>query len=100
MRILLVEDDETLNHSLAFQLEAEGFLVDTCRDGEEALYYMEEHIHDLVLLDRMLPLLSGTQVLERMRAQGDQTPVILIIRSPGWIWARMTIWSNRLLSRS
>ncbi len=78
MRILLVEDDETLNHSLAFQLEAEGFLVDTCRDGEEALYYMEEHIHDLVLLDRMLPLLSGTQVLERMRAQGDQTPVILI----------------------
>lgn len=78
MRILLVEDDEKLNHSLAFQLEAEGFLVDACRDGEEALYYMEEQIHDLVLLDRMLPGLAGTEVLNRMRRDGNQTPVILI----------------------
>ena len=78
MRILLVEDDETLNHSLAFQLEAEGFLVDTCRDGEEALYYMEEHIHDLVLLDRMLPLLDGTELLAQMRQKNNNTPVILI----------------------
>ena len=36
MRILLVEDDEKLNQSLAFQLEAEGFHIDSCRDGEEA----------------------------------------------------------------
>lgn len=78
MRILLVEDDEKLNHSLAFQLSKEDFLVDACRDGEEALYYMEEQIHDLVLLDRMLPRLSGTEVLDRMRKSGNQTPVILI----------------------
>lgn len=78
MRILLVEDDEKLNQSLAFQLEAEGFMTDSCRDGEEALYYIEEHIHDLILLDRMLPGLSGTQVLQRMREDGNQTPVILI----------------------
>ena len=55
MRILLVEDDEKLNQSLAFQLKDEGFLTDSCRDGEEALYYIGEHIHDLILLDRMLP---------------------------------------------
>lgn len=78
MRILLVEDDEKLNQSLAFRLEAEGFMTDSCRDGEEALYYIEEHIHDLILLDRMLPGLSGTQVLQRMREDGNQTPVILI----------------------
>lgn len=78
MRILLVEDDEKLNQSLAFQLEAEGFMTDSCRDGEEALYYIGEHIHDLILLDRMLPGLSGTQVLKRMREDGNQTPVILI----------------------
>lgn len=78
MRILLVEDDEKLNQSLAFQLEAEGFMTDSCRDGEEALYYIGEHIHDLILLDRMLPRLSGTQVLQRMREDGNQTPVILI----------------------
>lgn len=78
MRILLVEDDEKLNQSLAFQLKAEGFLTDSCRDGEEALYYIGEHIHDLILLDRMLPRVSGTEVLQQMRKEGNQTPVILI----------------------
>lgn len=78
MRILLVEDDKKLNQSLAFQLEAEGFMTDSCRDGEEALYYIEEHIHDLILLDRMLPRVSGTEVLQKMRKDGNQTPVILI----------------------
>jgi len=78
MRILLVEDDEKLNHSLAFQLEKEGFSVDTCLNGEEALYYIEQNIHDLVLLDRMLPYISGTEVLQKMRKMQNQTPVILI----------------------
>lgn len=78
MRILLVEDDEKLNESLTFQLKKEGFLVDTCRDGEEALYYIEEKIHDLVLLDRMLPRISGTEVLAGMRRAHNETPVILI----------------------
>lgn len=44
MRILLVEDDEKLKTSLAFQLEQENFIVDTCSDGEEALYYIEQNI--------------------------------------------------------
>lgn len=78
MRILLVEDDEKLNHSLSFQLEKEGFLVDTCQDGEEALYYIKQNIHDLILLDRMLPCMSGTEILTRMRKARNQTPVILI----------------------
>lgn len=78
MRILLVEDDEKLNHSLAFQLEKEGFPVDTCLNGEEALYYIEQNIHDLILLDRMLPCISGTEVLQRMRKLQNHTPVILI----------------------
>ena len=78
MRILLVEDDEKLKTSLAFQLEQENFIVDTCSDGEEALYYIEQNIHDLILLDRMLPYLSGTEVLLKMRRSNNQTPVILI----------------------
>lgn len=78
MRILLVEDDEKLNHSLAFQLEKEGFEVDACQDGEEALYYIEQRIHDLILLDRMLPCISGTDILEQMRKSGNGIPVILI----------------------
>lgn len=78
MRILLVEDDQHLNDSLAFSLTSEGFQVDTCTDCEEALYYIEENIHDLILLDRMLPSLSGTEILQRMRQSGNQTPVLLI----------------------
>ncbi len=78
MRILLVEDDPHLNDSLAFQLTSEGFQVDTCQDGEEALYYIKENIHDLILLDRMLPRLSGTNILSQMRQSGNQTPVLLI----------------------
>lgn len=78
MRILLVEDDRALADSLAFQLEKEGYSTDTCQDGEEALYYIEQHIHDLILLDRMLPVISGTEVLRRMRREKNQTPVILI----------------------
>lgn len=78
MRILLAEDDEKLRTSLAFQLEQEGFLVDACADGEEALYYIEQNIHDLILLDRMMPYLSGTDLLLKMRKEHNQTPVILI----------------------
>lgn len=78
MRILLAEDDETLKTSLAFQLEKEGFQVDTCSDGEEALYYIEQNIHDLILLDRMMPYLSGTEVLLKIRKANNQTPVIIL----------------------
>lgn len=78
MRILLAEDDEKLRTSLAFQLEQEGFLVDTCADGEEALYYIEQSIHDLILLDRMMPYISGTELLLKMRGAHNQTPIILI----------------------
>lgn len=78
MRILLVEDDKKLNLSLKFQLEKENFLVDSCYDGEEALYYMKETLYDLVLLDRMLPVLDGLSVLQQLRRDGSQVPVILL----------------------
>ncbi len=78
MRILLVEDDEKLNEALAFQLGKEGFLVDVCHDGEDALYYIEQNLYDLILLDRMLPQVSGTDILLKMRQSQNQTPVILI----------------------
>lgn len=78
MRILLAEDDEKLRASLAFQLEKEGFLIDACADGEEASYYIEQNIHDLILLDRMMPRISGTELLLKMRQAHNVTPVILI----------------------
>lgn len=78
MRILLVEDDALLNHNLTYYLIQEGYMVDSCVDGEEALFYCNEQPPDLILLDRMLPLLSGTEVLKTIRAQGIKTPVLIL----------------------
>ena len=78
MKILLVEDDRELNRTLLFQLEKEGFLVDSCFDGEEACYYMQEGLYDLILLDRMLPKMDGISVLEKIRREGNTVPVILL----------------------
>lgn len=78
MRILLVEDDKNLLETLSYQLTSSGFDVDTCDNGEDALYYMEENIHDLILLDRMLPLIDGVTLLKKIRSAGNETPVILL----------------------
>lgn len=78
MRILLAEDDRHLNGTLTYQLEQEHFTVDACFDGEEAFYLGEQNIYDVILLDRMLPGMEGTDVLTALRQSGIQTPVILI----------------------
>ena len=78
MRILLAEDDRQLNHTLTYQLETEGFVVDSCLNGEDALFYGEQNIYDVILLDRMLPYLEGTDVLTSLRKKGIVTPIILI----------------------
>lgn len=78
MRILLAEDDKKLNESLTNQLLAKGFDVDSCCDGEEALYYAEQNIHDVILLDRMLPYMEGSVVVTKLRQQGIGIPIILI----------------------
>lgn len=78
MRILLAEDDRDLNKALAWQLKGQGYSVDTCYDGEEALYYGEQNIYDVILLDRMLPYHEGTEVLTALRRQSINVPIILI----------------------
>ena len=67
MRILIIEDDKDLAQLTKLALEKENFTVDICLDGAEGLYYMQENMYDLVLLDRMLPSMDGTQVLKEAR---------------------------------
>lgn len=78
MRILLIEDDETLCQTIPFRLEREGFSVDTATDGEEGLQIARERLHDLILLDRMLPGLDGLTLLRCLRRERINTPVILL----------------------
>jgi len=76
-RILLVEDEESYRDPLTYQLEREGFDVVAAATGPEALTKFDEHGADLVLLDLMLPGLSGTEVCRRLRLVSD-VPVIML----------------------
>ncbi|WP_434311111.1 response regulator transcription factor [Hominifimenecus sp. rT4P-3] len=78
MRILLIDDDPRLCDSLSFELKKEGFSVDICNDGEDALPWIRQSVHDLILLDRMMPGIDGLSLLKKIRAEGISTPVILL----------------------
>ncbi|MCM1101467.1 MAG: response regulator transcription factor [Clostridium sp.] len=78
MKILLVEDDENLNKNLSFFLRKEGYQVESCANGEDALYCAQEGKPDLILLDRMLPGADGMNVLREIRAQGNHTPILML----------------------
>ena len=73
MRILLVEDDEALCAAVAPLLEQEGYRVNVCRDGDDALYYMRQRMFGLC----MLPGRDGLSVLRAARAEGLDTPVLM-----------------------
>jgi DNA-binding response OmpR family regulator len=65
MRILLIEDDETLCQTIPFQLHQEGFSVDVATHGEDGLHFARERVHDLILLDRIRRL-EGVVHLEEL----------------------------------
>ncbi|MBM4388597.1 MAG: response regulator [Deltaproteobacteria bacterium] len=79
-KILLVEDEPLLGNLLKQRLEKEGFEVTLAHDGEEALTRLRESAPDLVLLDIILPKISGFELLETLQAdpQLERAPVIVI----------------------
>lgn len=78
MRILLVEDYTPVRESVAQALAEAGFAVDASADGEEGLWYARSGAHDAIVLDIALPKLDGLTMLQRLRASGHQTPVLLL----------------------
>lgn len=78
MNILVVEDEKKLARVLQLELEYEGYQVRTSHDGREAMDLISEQDFDLILLDVMLPGLSGMEILRRMRKDEQLTPVILL----------------------
>lgn len=77
IRVLVVDDEPSFREGLRVALEAEGFAVELAADGEEALAMFESTGPDLVLLDVMLPRMSGIDVCQRIRRRSD-TPVIMV----------------------
>ncbi|HBS44164.1 MAG TPA: DNA-binding response regulator [Paenibacillus sp.] len=78
MRVLIVEDEQDLQNILVKRLNAEHYSVDACGNGEDALDYINMATYDLIVLDIMIPGIDGLQVLQRLRADNNTTPVLLL----------------------
>ncbi|MFE0023662.1 response regulator transcription factor [Amycolatopsis sp. NPDC059021] len=83
MRLLIVEDERELAETLRKGLVAEGFTVDVAHTGKDGLWSATEGDYDAVVLDIMLPELSGYEVLKRLRAQRNWTPVLMLTAKDG-----------------
>ena len=81
-RVLVVEDEESFSDALSFMLRREGYEVGIATDGTEALAEFDRHGADLVLLDLMLPGISGTEVCRTLR-QRSSVPIIMVTAKDG-----------------
>ena len=78
MRLLYAEDETSLARAVSTILTRNNYAVDVVSDGESALDYLATGNYDGAILDVMMPKLDGIEVLRRMRARGDSTPVLLL----------------------
>ena len=78
MRLLVAEDEKDMNRLITRALEKEGYGVDSCFDGEEAMDYLESAEYDGIILDIMMPKMDGHQVLKKLRARGSNLPVLFL----------------------
>jgi DNA-binding response OmpR family regulator len=77
-RILVVDDDPGIVDVVSYALRGDGFEVDSVETGEDALRSAEDHEYDLVVLDLMLPGLSGTEVCRRLRENEQTVPIVML----------------------
>lgn len=78
VKILIVEDEPQMRLGLKDNFEFEGYDVDFAEDGQQGLNALEENSYNLIILDVMLPKISGFDLLKKIRNQGNETPVIML----------------------
>ena len=78
MRILIAEDEATINKALKVMLEKNKYTVDSVYDGQSALNYIENTTYDVIVLDIMMPIKSGMEVLKTIRNNDINTPVLFL----------------------
>ncbi len=78
MKILIVEDDDNILSLLKRGFEEEGFVIDTASDGEDGEYLATTNSYDVIILDWMLPIKSGIEIIESIRAKSISTPTIML----------------------
>ncbi|MGK0374075.1 MAG: two-component system response regulator PhoP [Arenicella sp.] len=84
MRILIIEDELSLQQQLATTLREQDYVVDVASDGEEGLYFAEQYPIDLAIIDLGLPKLDGVEVIKRLRAAGKGYPVLILTARNRW----------------
>lgn len=78
MRALVVEDEKYMNRIISKKLKVEGYSVDSCYDGEEALNYIKSTSYDIIIMDIMMPQKNGYEVLKEIRYEGNSVPVLFL----------------------
>ncbi|OQY66064.1 DNA-binding response regulator [Microgenomates bacterium UTCPR1] len=78
MRILLIEDEKRLSHFVKKGLTENGFAVDQAFDGEEGLYLAQQETYDVIILDVMLPKMSGVEVCKKLRSLKKETAILML----------------------
>ena len=83
MRVLVVEDDPEMGAALSVGLGAEGLVVDVASDGVDGLWMAQENAYDLIVLDIMLPRMSGYELCKRLREAGSTVPILMLTAKDG-----------------
>ena len=83
MKILLIEDDAKLLENIKKGLKKYGFRVDKAKDGEEGLYLAQNNKYDVMIVDWMLPKISGIDLVKQIRKEGIKTPVLILTAKSG-----------------
>jgi len=84
MKLLVVEDEELLRQQLVQSLEDNGYVVDSAEDGRSGLYYAEEYEYDAAIIDLGLPEIDGIELIETIRGNGKQFPILILTARGDW----------------
>jgi len=84
MRVLIIEDEVAILEQLRDQLEAEGYMVDCSSDGEDGLFNAREYPIDAAIVDLGLPKMSGSEVIQTLRDEGNTLPILVLTARGSW----------------
>ena len=84
MRILVIEDEFRLQNQIRQQLEAAGYMVDTCSNGDEGLFLATEYPLDAAIIDIGLPGKSGLEIIKTLRERGSLLPILILTARSSW----------------
>jgi two-component system, OmpR family, response regulator PhoP len=84
MRLLVIEDEDTLRTQLQSQFQKQGFSIDLAADGEEGLFLGKEYPIDIAVVDLGLPKMSGMEAIRQIRASGKDFPIIILTARDRW----------------